>query len=60
MKRRVFFVVAALGLAIASLSDLPTDSASSCAECEEECASIPMEPQACLEWRCPECASALT
>jgi hypothetical protein len=56
MKRRVFSLVAALGLVIASLPDHPTVIASSCDECKEECASIPMEPQACREWRCPECA----
>jgi hypothetical protein len=55
MTRRVLSLAAALGLLILSLSSTPV-TASSCEECEELCAEIPMDPGECLQLYCPECA----
>lgn len=55
MTRRVLSLAAALGLLTLSLSSTPV-TASSCEECADHCATLPMDPEDCLQLYCPECA----
>jgi hypothetical protein len=55
MTRRLYSLAVILGILAFGLASFPT-TAVSCEECEEDCRSIPMDPQDCLQLYCPECA----
>ena len=57
MRRRMLFLAVTLAL-LSTVLTQPTVPAGSCEGCAENCNSIPMATEDCLQLYCPECAGS--